>query len=104
MRQSPTRITFNYPQSHIQPNLYSPRLIQSGFVLGEPIVLTNQPQLPPNYHSFSPKISRPRAYTQNIYESRERIYEAPEPSQFAPPPHRISLPVHSSPTRETISR
>jgi len=41
MRQSPTKVTFNYPHSQIQPNLYSPRLIQSGFVLGEPVALTN---------------------------------------------------------------
>ncbi len=67
MKQSPTKVTFNYPHAQIQPNLYSPRLIQSGFVLGEPIALTSEPQLPPNYQSFSPKISRPRAFTQNIY-------------------------------------
>jgi hypothetical protein len=41
MRQSPTKIIFNYQQSQIQPNSYSPRLIQSGFVLGEPVALTN---------------------------------------------------------------
>jgi hypothetical protein len=85
MRESPTKITFNYSANPPPPNHYSPRLIQSGFVLGEPVALTDVPQLPPNYNSFSPKAPRNRATTDFILSSRRVDYEAPEPAQFAPP-------------------
>lgn len=86
MRESPTKVTFNYPyQQQPTSNNYSARLIQSGFVLGEPVALTDVPQLPINYQSFSPKAPRNRATTDFIISSRRVDYEAPEPAQFAPP-------------------
>jgi hypothetical protein len=91
MRQSPTRVVFNYSGHREDPPLYSPQLIHSGYIVGEPVAYTEHPQLPPNFQSFSPK--RPRAitsaplnqsvrYNRNSFESK---YEAPDPAIFAPP-------------------
>lgn len=86
MRDSPSKVTFNYPHHHTHLSNYSTRLIQSGFVLGDPVALTDAPQLPSNYQSFSPNRSRPRAATDLISSSRLVDYRAPKPTQFAPPP------------------
>lgn len=83
MSQSPARVTFSYAHPNT-PQRYSPRLIQSGFLIGEPIAFTDQPHLPPQYQSFSPKPSRLR--TASLLD-----YRALEPAHFAPP-QRYSAP------------
>jgi hypothetical protein len=93
MRQSPTKVVFNYQQGQESQYIYSPKVIQSGFIVGEPVAYTDAPRLPSNYRSFSPTVSRPRAATDIIGSSRRVDYEAPEPSRFAPPPHRPSFPL-----------
>jgi hypothetical protein len=61
MRQTPTNVVFHYSNQKEQP-LYSPQLIHSGYIVGEPVAYTDQPQLPKTYHTFSPK-PRHRATT-----------------------------------------
>ena len=61
MRQSPAKITFNYATQKEEAPLYSPQLIHSGYIVGEPVAYTDHPSLPPNYQLFSPK--RQRAIT-----------------------------------------
>lgn len=41
MRISPTRVTFNYPRNTTPPHIYSPRIVQSGYIVGEPLILAN---------------------------------------------------------------
>lgn len=62
MRQSPTKVVFRYPNHKEEVPLYSPQLIHSGYIVGEPVAYTDHPQLPPNYQSFSPK-QRQRSVT-----------------------------------------
>ena len=88
MRQSPPKVIIRYPVHREDPALYSPKLIHSGYVVGEPVTYTEQPQLPLNYQSFSPK--RQRAITsvplnQSVRYSGDIVYEAPNPVIFAPP-------------------
>lgn len=100
MRQesSPTKIVFNYanqPQQRphvLSTSTYEPRIIQSGFVLGEPVAYTGVPQLPSQFKPFSPKASRQRVTSDFLVSSRRHLYEAPEPSKFAPPNRRSMNP------------
>jgi hypothetical protein len=71
MRQSPTKVVFRYPVVKEEPPLYSPQLIHSGYIIGEPIGYTEHPQLPPSFASFSPK--RQRAITANALNQSLRI-------------------------------
>ena len=66
MRPSPPKVVFNYPQNHNQRPYYEPKVIQSGFIVGEAVGYTPSPHLPNNYQSFSPSRSRPRATTSFI--------------------------------------
>jgi hypothetical protein len=72
---SPTNIKFQYANSHFitnntpkivsknqtsinyHPLAYSPRLIQSGFLIGEPVAFSDRPILPNEFKQFSPKKS-----------------------------------------------
>ena len=95
MRQSPTKVVFNYGHQELLGRRYSPEVVQSGYILGEPISYKNLAQLPNNYHTLSP--SRPRASTDFLTSSRIAEYQAPDPSRFAPPPSRPSYRLASPP-------
>ena len=72
-QQSPTKVTFNY--NHKERTLYEPKLIQSGYIIGEPVAYTDPNRLAVPLSSYSPQ--RPKIHTEYIGSSRLGEYRAP---------------------------
>lgn len=46
MRVSPNKINISYQNHYQSTYAYEPKIIKSGYIIGEPIAFTNQPILP----------------------------------------------------------
>jgi hypothetical protein len=60
MKISPTRVTFNYPQNQTPSRIFSPNIIKDGYIVGEPIIVTNVSQFSQIPQTLSPISSRQR--------------------------------------------